>query len=38
MKYAIKAGVLDGPIDLTKLVDLQFIPASISAADITTPP
>lgn len=38
MTYAIKAGVLDGPIDLTKLVDLQFIPASISAADITTPP
>jgi hypothetical protein len=34
MKYAIKAGILKGPIDLTDLVDRQFIPTEIRAAQI----
>jgi NitT/TauT family transport system substrate-binding protein len=37
MKYAIKAGILKGPIDLSQLVDLRFIPTTISPAQIDTP-
>jgi NitT/TauT family transport system substrate-binding protein len=36
MKYAIKAGILKKEIDLSQLVDLRFIPASISPAQIDT--
>ena len=34
MKYAIKAGILKHEIDLSQLVDLRFIPATISPAQI----
>lgn len=34
MKYAIKAGILKGPIDLEQLTDLRFIPDTIQAAKI----
>ncbi len=37
MKYAIKAGILQKPIDLAALVDLQFIPEHIEPANITAP-
>jgi NitT/TauT family transport system substrate-binding protein len=35
MKYAIKAGLLKGTIDLSKLVDRQFIPSHIEPAQIS---
>ena len=35
-RYALKAGILDAPIDLTQLVDLRFIPSDIEPARITT--
>jgi len=38
MKYAIKAGILRKPIDLSDLVDRRFIPADIQPANITAPP
>jgi NitT/TauT family transport system substrate-binding protein len=34
MKYAIKAGILKGPIDLDQLTDLRFIPETIEPANI----
>ncbi|MBX3156699.1 MAG: ABC transporter substrate-binding protein [Deltaproteobacteria bacterium] len=34
MKYAIKANILKGPIDLSDLVDRRFIPAEIHPANI----
>jgi NitT/TauT family transport system substrate-binding protein len=34
MKYAIKAGILKGPIDLDQLTDLRFIPETIAPAKI----
>ena len=34
MKYAIKAGILKQEIDLSQLLDLRFIPATISPAQI----
>ena len=34
MKYALRAGILDKPIDLTQLIDRRFIPETIHAADI----
>ena len=34
MKYALKAGILQKPIDLSQLTDLRFIPKSISPAQI----
>lgn len=34
MKYAIKAGILKGPIDLDQLTDLRFIPERIEPAKI----
>ena len=37
MKYAIKAGILDRPIDLSELVDRRFIPDHIEPAAITPP-
>jgi NitT/TauT family transport system substrate-binding protein len=36
-KYALKAGILRAPIDLDQLVDLRFIPSTISPAQIDTP-
>ena len=36
-KYALKAGILKNPIDLAQLVDLRFIPATISPAQIDSP-
>jgi NitT/TauT family transport system substrate-binding protein len=33
-KYALKAGILRAPIDLSKLTDLRFIPKTISPAQI----
>ena len=38
MKYAIKAGILQKPIDLSQLVDRRFIPVDIQPAKITLPP
>ena len=38
MKYAIKAGILRKPIDLSDLVDRRFIPVDIQPAKITAPP
>ena len=38
MTYAIKAGVLRGPIDLHDLIDRRFIPARIEPALIELPP
>lgn len=38
MKYALKAGILRKPIDLSNLVDRRFIPADIQPAKITAPP
>ena len=29
MKYALKAGILDKPIDLAQLIDRRFIPELI---------
>jgi NitT/TauT family transport system substrate-binding protein len=37
MKYALKAGILRRPIDLTDLVDRRFIPTDIEPAQITPP-
>ena len=37
MHYAIKAGILDRPIDVTQLVDRRFIPDKIEPAHITPP-
>ena len=37
MKYAIKAGILQKPIDLSQLVDRRFIPVDIQPAKITLP-
>jgi len=37
MKYAIKAGILKGPIDISQLVDREFIPADIQPANIVMP-
>ena len=37
MKYAIKAGILKKEIDLSQLLDLRFIPKTISPAQIDTP-
>ncbi|MBA3455032.1 MAG: hypothetical protein H0T42_18225 [Deltaproteobacteria bacterium] len=34
MKYALKAGILRKPIDLSDLVDRRFIPADIQPAKI----
>jgi NitT/TauT family transport system substrate-binding protein len=34
MKYALKAGILQRPIDLSQLTDLRFIPKTISPAQI----
>jgi NitT/TauT family transport system substrate-binding protein len=34
MEYAIKAGILQKPIDIDQLVDLRFIPATIEPAKI----
>lgn len=34
-KYALKAGILQRPIDLTQLVDRRFIPTDIQPANIT---
>jgi NitT/TauT family transport system substrate-binding protein len=34
MKYAIAAGILDGEIDLSELMDVRFIPATIEPARI----
>ncbi len=34
MKYAIKAGILKGPIDYKDIVDRRFIPADIMPANI----
>ncbi|CAN5792699.1 sulfonate ABC transporter substrate-binding protein [soil metagenome] len=34
MKYAIKAGILKGPIDISQLIDRQFVPTDIKAAPI----
>jgi NitT/TauT family transport system substrate-binding protein len=34
MKYAIKAGILKGPIDLADIVDRRFIPTDIAPANI----
>ncbi len=34
MKYAIKAGILKGPIDYKDIVDRRFIPADIKPANI----
>ena len=36
-RYALKAGILNKPIDLSQLVDLQFIPKTISPAQIDSP-
>jgi len=38
MKYAIKAKILKGPIELHDLVDLRFIPKDIQEAKIVAPP
>jgi len=38
MKYALKAGILRKPIDLSDLVDRRFIPVDIQPAKITAPP
>ena len=38
MKYAIKAGILDKPIDISQLVDRRFVPAHIDAAAIDVEP
>ena len=38
MKYALKAGILQKPIDLTQLVDRRFIPDVIKPANITVDP
>jgi NitT/TauT family transport system substrate-binding protein len=35
-KYALKAGILKKPIDLSQLVDRRFIPTDIEPAKITT--
>lgn len=35
MTYAIKAGILKRPIDLSDLVDTRFIPKTIEPAKIT---
>lgn len=37
MRYAVKAKILKGPIDVGQLVDTQFIPDKIEAAKITRP-
>lgn len=37
MKYALRAGILRKPIDLSDLVDRRFIPADIQPAKIVTP-
>ncbi len=37
-KYALKAGILKGPIDLAQLVDRRFIPTDIQPANITVTP
>jgi len=37
MKYALKAGILRKPIDLSNLVDRRFIPLDIQPAKITAP-
>jgi NitT/TauT family transport system substrate-binding protein len=37
MHYAIKAGILHGPIDLGDIVDRRFIPEHIEPAQITAP-
>ncbi len=37
MKYAIKAGILQKPIDIDQLVDLRFIPETIEPARIDAP-
>jgi hypothetical protein len=34
MRYAIKAGILQKPIDIDQLVDLRFIPDHIEPARI----
>ena len=34
MKYALKAGILTKPIDLSQLTDLRFIPTTINPAQI----
>jgi NitT/TauT family transport system substrate-binding protein len=34
MKYAVKAGILKKPLDISDLVDRRFIPADIQAAKI----
>ena len=36
-KYALKAGILKKPIDLSQLLDLRFIPTTISPAQIDSP-
>jgi NitT/TauT family transport system substrate-binding protein len=38
MKYALKAGILRKPIDVTDIVDRRFIPADIQPAMIVAPP
>jgi len=38
MKYAIKAGILKGPLDISDLVDRRFIPEHIEPAKITPQP
>lgn len=38
MKYALKAGILKDPIDLTQLLDRRFIPKDIQPAKIVAPP
>ena len=37
MKYAIKAGILKAPIDISQLVDREFIPTQIEPAQIEVP-
>ena len=36
MKYAVKAGVLKAPLDVSTLVDRHFIPSDIEPAKIGT--
>jgi NitT/TauT family transport system substrate-binding protein len=36
MKYAVKAGILKAPLDVSDIVDRRFIPRDIQPAKITT--
>lgn len=38
MKYALEAGILAKPVDLTQLVDRRFVPNDLAIAQITQPP